>query len=183
MGIRDKPTAPASPWENGFAERLIGSIRRECVDHIIVLGEAHLRQILKSYARYYNETRTHIAWISMRPFFARFREPVWSGHLPSWADFITTTSGYRFSVHTTSDELRLHNRSWVRPASCHPRFRKTDKERSNYRLASRLLSQRHFHRVSISKSSGLREHQGCQRRDVVSVATGEAEREWIAKRI
>ena len=43
MGIRDKPTAPASPWQNGCAERLIGSIRRECVDHFIVLGEAHLR--------------------------------------------------------------------------------------------------------------------------------------------
>jgi transposase InsO family protein len=52
MGIRDMPTAPASPWQNGFAERLIGSIRRECVDHIIVLGEMHLRQILQSYARY-----------------------------------------------------------------------------------------------------------------------------------
>jgi transposase InsO family protein len=61
MGIRDKPIAPASPWQNGLAERLIGSIRRECVDHIIVLGEAHLRRILKSYARYYNETRTHLA--------------------------------------------------------------------------------------------------------------------------
>jgi len=54
MGIRDKPTAPASPWQNGFAERLIGSIRRECLDHIIVLGEEHLRQILKNYAAYYN---------------------------------------------------------------------------------------------------------------------------------
>jgi transposase InsO family protein len=59
MGIRDKPTAPASPWQNGVAERLIGSIRRECVDHIIVLGEAHLRRILKSYAHYYNGIRTH----------------------------------------------------------------------------------------------------------------------------
>ncbi len=59
MGIRDRPTAPASPWQNGFAERLIGSIRRECVDHIIVLGEAHLRRILKSYADYYNGVRTH----------------------------------------------------------------------------------------------------------------------------
>src|ERR1700759_1782124 len=58
MGIRDKPTAPASPWQNGFAERLIESIRRECVDHIIVLGEAHLRRILKSYAVYYNCVRT-----------------------------------------------------------------------------------------------------------------------------
>src|ERR1700741_899853 len=59
MGIRDKPIAPASPWQNGFAERLIGSIRRECVDHFIVLDEAHLRRILRSYARYYNEIRTH----------------------------------------------------------------------------------------------------------------------------
>jgi transposase InsO family protein len=59
MGIRDKPTAPASPWQNGFGERLIGSIRRECLDHIVVLGEAHLRRILRSYARYYNDLRTH----------------------------------------------------------------------------------------------------------------------------
>jgi transposase InsO family protein len=59
MGIRDKPTTPALPRQNGFAERLIGSIRRECVDHIIVLGEMHLRRILRFYARYYNEIRTH----------------------------------------------------------------------------------------------------------------------------
>ncbi len=59
MGIRDKPIAPRSPWQNGFAERLIGSIRRECLDHIIVFGEEHLRRVLHSYARYYNETRTH----------------------------------------------------------------------------------------------------------------------------
>jgi transposase InsO family protein len=59
MGIRDKPTAPASPWQNGIAERLIGSIRRECVDHFIILGETHLRRILRTYARYYNDIRTH----------------------------------------------------------------------------------------------------------------------------
>jgi transposase InsO family protein len=59
MGIRDKPIAPASPWQNGFAERLIGSIRRECVDHIVVWGEGHLRRILRDYARYYNNIRTH----------------------------------------------------------------------------------------------------------------------------
>src|SRR5436305_14175488 len=52
-----RPGRTALP--NGFAERLIGSIRRECVDHIIVLGEVHLRQILQSYARYYNDIRTH----------------------------------------------------------------------------------------------------------------------------
>jgi hypothetical protein len=54
MGIRDKPIASASPWQNGVVERLIGSIRCECLDHVIIRGEAHLRQILKSYADYYN---------------------------------------------------------------------------------------------------------------------------------
>src|ERR1700739_3619605 len=57
MGIRDKPIAPASPWQNAFVERLIGSIGRECLDHVIVLGEAHLRRILKGYAAYV--ARTH----------------------------------------------------------------------------------------------------------------------------
>jgi hypothetical protein len=59
MGIRDKPIAPGSPWQNAFAERLIGSIQRECLDHMVVLGETHLRRMLRSYARYYNEIRTH----------------------------------------------------------------------------------------------------------------------------
>jgi len=59
MGIRDKPIARGSPWQNCFAERLIGSIRRECLDHIVVVGEAHLRRILDAYAAYYNVSRTH----------------------------------------------------------------------------------------------------------------------------
>jgi transposase InsO family protein len=59
MGIRDKPIAPASPWQNAFAERLIESIRRECLDHIIVSGEAHPRRFLISCADYYNSARTH----------------------------------------------------------------------------------------------------------------------------
>jgi transposase InsO family protein len=100
MGIRDKPIAPASPWQNGFVERLIGSIRRECVDHIIVLGEAHLRRILKSYARHYMRRGRTLPWIRMRPSLAQFSKPVWSDHSPPWADFITTTAGFRFSVQT-----------------------------------------------------------------------------------
>jgi transposase InsO family protein len=59
MGIRDRPIARGSPWQNGYAERLIGSIRRECLDHIVILGEAHLRRTLRAYARYYNNLRTH----------------------------------------------------------------------------------------------------------------------------
>jgi hypothetical protein len=58
MGVQDRPTSAASAWQNGFAERLIGSIRRECLDHVVVLDEAHLRRILKSYADYYNSV-TH----------------------------------------------------------------------------------------------------------------------------
>jgi transposase InsO family protein len=61
MGIRDHPIAPHSPWQNGHAERLIGSIRRECLDHVLILGEAHLRQVLKAYAAYYNHVRTHLS--------------------------------------------------------------------------------------------------------------------------
>jgi transposase InsO family protein len=59
MGIRDRPTAPRSPWQNGHVERLIGSIRRECLDHVVIRGEGHLRWILTTYASYYNEQRTH----------------------------------------------------------------------------------------------------------------------------
>jgi len=61
MGIRDRPTSPRSPWQNAYAERLIGSIRRECTDHVIVFGERHLRHLLRSYLDYYNETRTHLS--------------------------------------------------------------------------------------------------------------------------
>ena len=61
MGIRDRPTAPRSPWQNAYVERLIGSIRRECLDHLIVFGEAHLRHVLRAYADYYNCTRTHLS--------------------------------------------------------------------------------------------------------------------------
>jgi len=61
MGIRDRPIAPRSPWQNGCAERLIGSIRRDCLDHVVVFGERHLRHLLKSYQKYYNEARTHLS--------------------------------------------------------------------------------------------------------------------------
>ncbi len=59
MVIRDNPIAPQSPWQNPYAERLIGSVRRECLDHIVVKGETHLRRILNAYAAYYNKSRTH----------------------------------------------------------------------------------------------------------------------------
>jgi transposase InsO family protein len=64
MGIDEVLTAPHSPWQNPFAERLIGSIRRECLNHVLVLGERHLRRILARYFEYYHQSRTHLAlWL------------------------------------------------------------------------------------------------------------------------
>jgi hypothetical protein len=71
MGIRDHPTAPRSPWQNGHVERLIGSICRECLDHVIVFGEVHLRRVLKTYASYYNQVRTHLSLDKNTPDFRR----------------------------------------------------------------------------------------------------------------
>src|SRR5436305_11545462 len=61
MGIRDRPISPGSPWQNGYAERLIGTVRRECLDRMLIFGESHLRRVLASYAAYYNQVRTHLA--------------------------------------------------------------------------------------------------------------------------
>jgi transposase InsO family protein len=61
MGIGEVLTAPSSPWQNPFVERLIGSIRRECLDHVLVLSERHLRYILARYFSYYHRARTHLA--------------------------------------------------------------------------------------------------------------------------
>jgi transposase InsO family protein len=61
MDIRDRPISPRSPWQNSYAERLIGTVRRECLDHVLVVGEGHLRRILIAYAGYYNQVRTHLA--------------------------------------------------------------------------------------------------------------------------
>jgi hypothetical protein len=89
-----------SPWQNGFAERLIGSIRRECLDHVIVFGEEHLRRVLRSYADYYNEVRTHRSLNKDAP----MHRPVLSiGSLksrPILGDFITSTSESSFGTDT-----------------------------------------------------------------------------------
>jgi len=61
MGIRDRPISPRSPWQNGYKERLIGTVRRECLDRMLIFGEPHLRRVLASYAAYYNRARTHLA--------------------------------------------------------------------------------------------------------------------------
>jgi hypothetical protein len=61
MGIRDRPISLASPWQNGCAERLIGTLRRECLDQVVIFSEMHLRRVLSAYAAYYNQARTRLA--------------------------------------------------------------------------------------------------------------------------
>jgi transposase InsO family protein len=107
MGIRDHPTAPRSPWQNGHVERLIGSIRRECLDHIVVMGEASLRRTLKAYARYYNEVRTPDHYTRIRLRRVRSNSPERSARGLCSAGFTTITFEFRFSVHTAPWQLDL----------------------------------------------------------------------------
>jgi transposase InsO family protein len=99
MGIRDKPISAGSPWQNGFAERLIGTVRRECVDHLIVLGEAHLRRVLIKFATYYNECRIHRSLNKDAPFIERSSASAPSHHDLFLAAFITNIAGPN-SQHT-----------------------------------------------------------------------------------
>jgi transposase InsO family protein len=104
MGIRDRPTAPRSPWQNGHVERLIGSIRRECLDHIVVFGEAHLRRIVGAYVTYYITTKLeHISHCGrMLRSGDRFIGSGGSFQCPSSVACTTNTAGrsFRFSVGT-----------------------------------------------------------------------------------
>jgi transposase InsO family protein len=95
MGIRDHPTAPRSPWQNGHLERFIGSIRRESLYHLIVFGKAHLRGVLKAYASYYNEVRTHLSLDKDAPDFRRRRSSAASQRYQSSAGSTINTFASR----------------------------------------------------------------------------------------
>lgn len=97
MGIRDHPIALRSPWQNGHAERLIGSIRRECLDHIVVFGEAHLRRILAAYASYYKELRTHLSL---------GKDPRAVGRSSGSASSLPSRSSADFTMSTAGSSLR-----------------------------------------------------------------------------
>jgi len=100
MGIRDKPIAPALPWQNGFAERLIGSIRRECVDHLIVWVKRICAEPCAPMPAITTTAEPTCPWLKMHRSLAQFSGPELLVHTRSLADFITTTSGFRFSVQT-----------------------------------------------------------------------------------
>jgi transposase InsO family protein len=99
MGIRDKPIAPASPWQNGFAERLIGSIRHECLDHVIIRGEARLRRILRSYG----------LWTKMRRSGGQFSLPESLLKSDRWRTLSPLHPNPGFSVHTTHFAIGIAN--------------------------------------------------------------------------
>ena len=67
LGIEEVISAPRSPWQNPYVERIIGSIRRECLNHVIIFNERHLRRVLKAYVSYYHEARTHLSLDKQSP--------------------------------------------------------------------------------------------------------------------
>src|SRR5262245_27638671 len=96
MGIRDRPISPRSPWQNAYVERLIGTLRRDCLDHVLIFGERHLRRVLTAYAIYYNETRTHLGLSKDTPYPAPSSDLGQSQPCRSCADCIIVTRGYDF---------------------------------------------------------------------------------------
>ena len=96
MGIRDHPIAPRSPWQNGHAERLIGSIRRECLDHVVIFGEAHLRQVLKALPPITTISGRTYPWLRTRRSFALFSGSVSLPRRRSSEDFTMNTAGSSF---------------------------------------------------------------------------------------
>jgi transposase InsO family protein len=94
IGIRDRPTFPRSPWQNAYAERLIGSIRRECLDHIVVFGERHLRHVLLSYMNYIMRHARTCPWIRTRRYHVPARQRDAFCAVRSSADCITNMSGF-----------------------------------------------------------------------------------------
>jgi transposase InsO family protein len=94
MGIRDRPISPGSTWQNGYAERRIGAVRRECLDQLVTFGEAHLQRILTSYAAYYNQARTHFALQNDAPFHRVIQRSGSLSPYRSWPDRINDTSGF-----------------------------------------------------------------------------------------
>ena len=102
MGMEEVLSAPASPWQRAYLERLIGSIRHDCLDHVIVLGEGHLRRILQSYLEYYQGSRTHLGLGKDTPEPRPFSRRKWERSWPClrWVVFTIVTNAGRRSTKT-----------------------------------------------------------------------------------
>ena len=108
-------SSPRSPWQNGYAERLIGSIRRECLDHVVVFGERHLRHVLLSYMKYYNEMRTHLS--------LEKDAPSWSGPDTFFADRSSADCITSMSGHAYNDDYYDDGGCYVVRRRVHTRYR------------------------------------------------------------
>jgi hypothetical protein len=118
---RDRPAAPASLWQNGVAERLIGSVQRECVDHITVSSEAHLRRSCNlMHAIYHSDIRTHRSLDNGAPVSRPLQGPESSVRMRRVADFTITTSGVKFSRHTAVQRASYMMLETVAPISDNP---------------------------------------------------------------
>ena len=124
MSIRDRRTAPRSPWQNGYCERAIGSIRRECLDHVVVFGERHLRHLLRSYATYYNAARTHLSVNKDAPSPAN-RTSRWShfAYAISWRTPSSVCACLISDRHNRSGEMENIVHEWSSLAGPYPGWR------------------------------------------------------------
>ena len=117
LGIEEVVTAARSPWQNPYAERLIGSLRRDCLDHVIVLDEVHLRRILAKYFEYYNGTRCHLSLAGDAPEPRGVRGRSWarSSSSPRWEDSTIDTSGPRHDAVVEEGQggpLLVYSHAW-----------------------------------------------------------------------
>jgi transposase InsO family protein len=108
MGIRDRPISPGSPWQNGYAEHLIGTLRREYLDQMVVLGETHLRRILSAYAVYYKQARTHLALPKDTPWHRAVQRSGTIVTIPILAALHHQYFRIRFSEGTPTNSTRIH---------------------------------------------------------------------------
>ena len=120
MGIRDRPTSVRAPWQNGYVERLIGSVRRECTDHLIVFSEEHLRQILAKYSTYYNEaclSGCHPQPLAVVFGHAHGHSPAWQSSVPTIAPRVPATFSRRRGLRRLPGEGSLERRVCLPPLS------------------------------------------------------------------
>ena len=134
MGIRDRPISPGSPWQNGIAERLIGTVRRDCLDRILIFGESQLRRLLASYAAYYKQTRTHLALQKDAPSRRAVQRSGAIVAIPILAGLHHQYVRIRFSERTATSPIRsplsllyLRQRDEARNARTHSRHRCYDR--------------------------------------------------------
>jgi hypothetical protein len=123
MGIGDRPIAPRAPWQNGHTERLIGSLRQECLDHLIVFSERRLRYVLFLYMDYYNRARTHLSLNKDAPA-APFKPSELSTRTQSLVDYIITMFGFDFRQGQVLSQSRFARQLIPVSRQAIPRFKK-----------------------------------------------------------